>query len=68
MSASCQPKIGEETEMESWLKLTGTTTRSSGVGSARARLGSLTGAFLPRLGFVIAVICSVTLFAFSARA
>ncbi len=55
--------------MKSWLKISGTNTSGTGVGTARrARLGSLTGALLPPLVFTVAVICPVTLFASSAWA
>ena len=55
--------------MQSWLKLSVTTVRSAGVDSvSRARFGLLTGVLLPPIVFVIAVICSVALFAYSAGA
>ncbi|MBV8361545.1 MAG: TIGR03118 family protein [Deltaproteobacteria bacterium] len=55
--------------MENWLKFISTKVRGSAVGCAwLARLRSLTGALLPRLGLTSAVICLVTLSAFNAGA
>lgn len=55
--------------MQNWHKLISAKVRGSAVGSARrARLRSVTGALLPRLGLTSAVICLVTLFAFNAGA